>query len=241
MEKRGKDNNVKRQHVIDTIVGNMDPEKLSADVNDKIKKDIGRCCSEIAKKWQDCRRTKKLFLSKHAQWLDTHHFQLPSTDTAAVEDVEAVGPENLPSTSTAGRPALSFHEGGERTKRRKTQELREKYSSSELAFATKMRFRSEGKADAAKLLHEAMETTPTRPSRMREAWLQSGSNIIKPYSPDEALALFIDTRLTKSQYIKIRVQAKSRNANIYPSYQHIVAAKKNAIQVMNVSQLRSLL
>jgi hypothetical protein len=90
-----------------------------------------------------------------------------------------------------------------------------------------MNLRSAGHKDSAKLFYEAVETTPTRPSRMREAWTKSNEDQIKPYTSDEALALFIDTRLTKSQPVKIRVQAKARKADIYPSYHKVQAAKKS--------------
>jgi len=45
------------------------------------------------------------------------------------------------------------------------------------------------------------------------------------YSVEEALALIIDAKLTKSQYTLIRSQAKQRNANIYPAYNKILEAK----------------
>jgi hypothetical protein len=47
-----------------------------------------------------------------------------------------------------------------------------------------------------------------------------------PYTPEEARSLFIEAHLTKSQYTKIRSQAKMKNCNIYPSYQVIKAAKE---------------
>jgi uncharacterized protein (DUF2267 family) len=51
LEKKGQNNNIKRQHVIDSIISN-----LKDNVAHEIKKDISRCCSEIAKRWQNYRR-----------------------------------------------------------------------------------------------------------------------------------------------------------------------------------------
>lgn len=70
------------------------------------------------------------------------------------------------------------------------------------------------------------------------------------YSEDEALALIIDAKLTKSQYTLLRLQAKQRNANIYPAYNKIIEAKsryyprKNQILITEISaevKLQSLL
>lgn len=47
-----------------------------------------------------------------------------------------------------------------------------------------------------------------------------------PYTPDEALSLFIETELTNSQYTKIRMQAKHRIAGIYPRYHKLRDVKE---------------
>jgi len=44
--------------------------------------------------------------------------------------------------------------------------------------------------------------------------------------------LFIEAHWTKSQYIKIRSQAKMKNCNIYPSYNVIKAAKEECYHSM---------
>lgn len=46
------------------------------------------------------------------------------------------------------------------------------------------------------------------------------------YTPDEALALIIDLKLSVHQYEQLRVQAKARRANIYPLYRDVLEAKK---------------
>jgi len=49
---------------------------------------------------------------------------------------------------------------------------------------------------------------------------------IIPYTPDEALVLYIDGDYTKNSYILMRSGAKEQNANIYPSYDVLKSAKK---------------
>lgn len=43
--------------------------------------------------------------------------------------------------------------------------------------------------------------------------------------PTEALALIIESGLTKNSYQVIRTQAKSRGADIYPSYKRVCEVK----------------
>lgn len=66
--------------------------------------------------------------------------------------------------------------------------------------------------------------SPDRKSKIIEI-LDNDSDIV-PYTANEALALIVDTDLSYHQYEIIYHQAKSRNANIYPSYNRILQAKK---------------
>ena len=74
--------------------------------------------------------------------------------------------------------------------------------------------RVSGKTDAAKLF-EVLNTTPARASRIRQTGITKDEKVIAPHLPKEALALFVSTKLTKAQYQKLRIEAKSKNSNIY--------------------------
>lgn len=72
--------------------------------------------------------------------------------------------------------------------------------------------------------------------------LYQSSGII-PYSGDEALAFLLDNNLTKDQYINIRLSAKKRGADIYPSYEKILVAKtkcypKNMLTTESFSKIK---
>lgn len=47
-----------------------------------------------------------------------------------------------------------------------------------------------------------------------------------PYTIDEALALLVDDKLIKQQYLNIRIGSKKRNCDIYLPYDDIVTGKK---------------
>lgn len=97
---------------------------------------------------------------------------------------------------SSGRPKVPFSIASEKTKRRKTEMLRKSI------------------------------TTPTRALKILNAYHKSVSlNKILPYSEDEALASVMNTKLTKSQYTLIRLQAKNKNAYLYPPYNNVREAK----------------
>jgi hypothetical protein len=60
-----------------------------------------------------------------------------------------------------------------------------------------------------KLFSETLEATPTREIRIRKAWGAHTKNVLVLFTPEEALSLFVEANLTKSQYMKIRSQAKN--------------------------------
>ena len=89
-----------------------------------------------------------------------------------------------------------------------------------------MSLRGSGNPSAAKVLHEAVATTPTRASKICQAWNEkkAGTAMWK-YSEDEVLCLLIDAQLSKRQYTTIRLQAKAKGADIYPAYKNVRVAK----------------
>ena len=79
-----------------------------------------------------------------------------------------VFPESRPPRTIKSKK--DFNELTVRNKRRRVVDIRQRRSASKLSFAAQMNARSERNEDAAKLLAEAMQSTPTRPKRMRKAW-----------------------------------------------------------------------
>jgi hypothetical protein len=109
----------------------------------------------------------------------------------------------------SGRQKLAFEDGSEENKRRKSKDLRKTLGFPELTHATNMSLISAGETDAAKLFSESLEANPTREIRIRKAWVAHTKNFLVLFALQEVLSLFIEAHLTKSQYIKIRSQAKN--------------------------------
>jgi hypothetical protein len=77
-----------------------------------------------------------------------------------------------------------------------------------------MGLQSAGTTDAATLFSEALENTPTRAFKIRKAWAARAKNISVPYMLKEALPLFTEAHLTKSQYKNFEVKQNCRTAQV---------------------------
>lgn len=120
-----------------------------------------------------------------------------------------------------GRPEKKFKESGIKAKKRKIQDLMNR-PSEELSFAVESKFREEGKRYIAEVIKK---TVTTSPKSLKQLNTHPTEKMV-PYTPDEALALIADLKLTKHQYKHLQKSAKDRNANIYPTYDSILEAKK---------------
>lgn len=195
----------------------IDPD-IMPEIAKKVEIHIKVTCDIFNKLWIKHHRTESKVLLHHGKFFDKPFVLPPSILNM------------IPSTSTnakIGRRPTPFEKCGESTKRRKTEAIRKEFPTEVLAFATQVKLRESGQTHAANIVKEATQTTPSRATRISEAWKKSSKYPVFQYNDAEALALFIDAKLTKSQYIKIQSGAKERNAKLYPPYHHITEAKKS--------------
>ena len=164
----------------------------------EVEKEISRFLSKLRDKWNSCYRNALVFENKYSSWLE-QNFVLPCSLPNT--------PVDKPSKS-GGRPKCAFEEASDRSKRRKAQQIRLSHSPNELLQATVMSLRAEGKSVEAKVVQSLAH--------------DDGQ---KPYTADEALALLLDTSLTKASYQLLRNQAIERGYNLYPSYNTLREAK----------------
>lgn len=112
-----------------------------------------------------------------------------------------------------GRPITKFNECVDRTKNKKIQPLIKSYTSPELTHAVCTKFQKSGNRSMGKLLKEA-NTTPTRAKKILKTYKNTNNLKPVPYTEDEALAFLIENKLSKQQYINIRLGSKKRNCDI---------------------------
>ena len=91
-------------------------------------------------------------------------------------------------------------ESSERSKRRKTEEVRSSLDTHKLAYGTQIKLRADGDF---KVLFDQQNTTNTETSSYTA------------YTPDEALAFISNAKLLKYQYKLIRI---IYGCKIYPDY-----------------------
>jgi len=198
-----------RNYLLDFIIQNYGSKNWDTSYIKKIETEILNFSRSLTKKWSGCNRTLNIFMNKYKEWLETE-FKFPDI-------------KNDQTSKTVGRPSKEFSDLKNRTKSKRVKAIVDGLTTPELIFATQTKLYKAGKRDCAELLKEAT-ITPTRASKIKTNIKNHNKPI--PYSDDEALCCLIDKRLTKNQYIGLRLEAKQRNANIYPSYNSILQAKQ---------------
>lgn len=210
--------NIVKNHLKDGLPGLLDHLKLvvlersgkSIVIRDDMKSSFSTLFSKIRQRLQTVNRTEEKFFQKYSDWLGK-----PVT-FPILEDFAAATP------SITGRPTKEFLLSSERSKRRKTEELRSSFSPEELAYATQSSLRSTGQLDASKLVKEAALSTPTRASKYRKKFNITTET---PLTSEGALSLLIELKLSKSQYQGLRQTSLQQNCRLYPSYKKLLEAK----------------
>ncbi|XP_046144123.1 uncharacterized protein LOC114881752 [Osmia bicornis bicornis] len=159
-------------------------------------------------RWQLAKRRNDLFLNQNQNWL--------------------LGTADLPRAKNKdGRPKKSFTDLSERGKRKRTEQMRRTVDTEELRFAMGSKLRESGQLEASKLVHE-IAASPTRANKFRRAYMDNLLNQRKEtLSLFKALAIYVDTNLSRTQYEVIRTS----DTNLFPCYSKLQAAKKDCYPV----------
>ncbi|KAL4703231.1 hypothetical protein ACJJTC_010011 [Scirpophaga incertulas] len=122
-----------------------------------------------------------------------------------------------------GRHQKSFEDSSERSKRRRTEDLRSK-DVVELTYATHMKLRHVGKVAASKVVKD-LSKSPQRAKKYVKAFKKSTERQDQPrqLSPLQALSMFTEAELTKAQYERVR----ETNPNFFPCYSVLQKVKKD--------------
>lgn len=171
---------------------------------------------KISERWEKCSRKLELFEQKYEDWLNGDDIQFQISTCSDVQP-------STSGTGRGGRPKKIFEESSEKSKKRKVQHVLESTSYGELTFAAEVAVRSAGKRDAANIIKELSTASPERASEIKH--LRSTKGDMRVYNPEEALALFVDCKLTTNSYKLMRKRAIGAGHFLYPSYYSIQKAK----------------
>lgn len=165
-------------------------------------KKISHFKSEFKSHWNKVHRIEERFIKDNENWLKT---VIQFTCLA---------------NSNRGCPVVLFESCSERTKKQKTQNLRQTRSVAKLSYATQMSLRASGKAEASKLVNKICTISPKRAYRYRKAYRES--QVLQKLSGEDALVVLVDAKVSRHKYDIIRMSAPE----IFPSYKIVQSAKK---------------
>jgi hypothetical protein len=227
-KKKGEGRSKRTEHLYNHLIKHFGIEN-DENIMRRLKAFNYKFCHSVYSRIDKCGRKIERFQKENEGWLN-QPFNFEAKFHQTESDDENTD-DQQPSTSTGrggarGRPKVAFSEGSSRTKRRRAAELSQKFEAEELTLAAKKGLKQEGNPSAARLISEAVFTTPTRPQRMLKAWDSSQkTQSVVPLTPDQALSLMVETKESKHSYLIHRATAKNQFADIYPSYHKIRDAK----------------
>lgn len=199
------------QRVLSYVKIKIDKENLSPDADQEIFSHLKQFSCNLLTRWKKCHQNYNQFLKKYSHWLEK---DLISSET------------NLNHKRSVGRPTKSFMDSGIRTKKNKVASLVQLYTPEELALAAEISYRATGKRNVAKLINEATTSSPESVKRAKTIFEVSNNEpTFRPYSPNEALALIVDLKLTKHQYVSMQKGASDHNVSLYPPYYLVLKSK----------------
>ena len=178
----------------------------SGSFDEKTQKHIQQAVTHMRKRWSQAHRSQHRFFTRNSKWLER---------TVCL-------PSRLCRRSSGRRP-LPFAQKRARAKLQSTVGLRSNSTREELVFAAASSVRMEGRRRAAKMVEAA--GSPSRGPHLVQLHTSAKESAVQSYSPQEALALLIDTKLSKSSYNMLRSSAMERGCRMYPEYRQLADAK----------------
>lgn len=173
---------------------------------DSLKRNFAHFKSEIKQRWTKAHYKEENFLKYNLSWLEGT-FEIPVVDTTV---------------KRPGRPSKSFDDLSERSKRRKTEEVRTHFEKDIIIHAAKVELGKSGKKNASNVLKDII-STPTRATKYKKAFFRTKSSTVQSsLTPMQALQMFVDADLTQGQYETIR----KTNKKFFPCYSSLQKAKK---------------
>lgn len=157
-----------------------------------------------------------------ARWLAAHKKDvfLKNNNSWLQDTIE------IPLMKRTGRPTKCFKESSERSKRRKTQNIRACIDTDELTFATQMMLRAGGNIHASKIVKDIIKS-PNRATKYRKAYINRSVQERSQLSQLQALSMFVEANLSRRQYEIIRTSDKK----LFPRYAILQKAKEDCYPI----------
>lgn len=179
----------------------------------------------MKKKWKESSYSEQKFLNKNKNWLNN---ELEWCESLPLSTENVAVSASASTSGSTGRPMKNFNDLSDRAKRKRTENLRAAVGTDELVSAAISSLHVNGQRAAADVVAEATQFSPMRPVKMKQQLKEKkGKKEGTPYTPEEALAMYIDNRLSKKTYLNLRKGAQLKGyGDMYPSYHKLLEAKK---------------
>lgn len=169
-------------------------------------REFSRFKAEFKRRWTAARYRRNIFNSANVEWLNCK--------------IQFTFWGNL--TSRGGRPTKQFGNSSERSKRRKTLELRNTVSVDELTFAAQMSQRAAGNTAASNVI-KTIGACPSTAVKLNQVIVHPHANTPHKHTAEEALGIFVEANLSRKQYEIIHASNKS----LYPCYSVLQKQRQN--------------
>lgn len=170
----------------------------------EVKHKLSYLKSQFKKKWMEAHKKSQLFLQKNDKWLQ---------GTFEIQRVKG---------RSSGRPTKSFLESSERSKRRKTQEVRSAVDKELLIHAAQTCLQSSGERIASNILKDITNSPQTAQAYQKAYKITKQCEKPSQQDPTTVLSMFVEADLSRRQYEIIR----NSNKKFYPSYKLLQQAKQ---------------
>lgn len=188
--------------------------------NANVKKMMSVLHRNYLSRWKNSNRTRKFFEEKYASWLDVEVEFQPLEEARAEDEPSA-------SSGKRGRPTKKFEEAKERTRKKIIKRDADRLSTPRAARVLSSHLQRRGNRTGASCVKLFSSASPKSTKGLYQK-IKRKEKRVTPFSPEEALSLLIEAKLTKKSYCTLRMAAKNKGADIYPSYQKLIEAKKLA-------------
>ena len=137
------------------IIEHLEKSLNAISIPDDMRPTISVLMTKFRSKYKEAAQRQDYFFKKNKNWLKTSvNFQIDA--------------KRVTVNKSTGRPTGNFETLSDRSKRRRTKEMRTKFSPAELSFATQMGLRSSGHSDAAKIVNDVTLSSPFKATKYKE-------------------------------------------------------------------------
>lgn len=196
--------------ILDWILGNISLGSQDNINIDKLKAFLRTLLYKMANKWKKYNRHISKFSSKEKAWLEQKINLNEFLETRS-------------NFKKVGRPTKSFDQCSDKVKLKKAKELSGLVGHEAIYLAAQLQMNAAGKRNSANIVKELAFASPQRGSILKKARLSNECSSM--LTPENAVALIIDTNLSTHQYRKMREYSISNNIKMYPCYSNVYSAK----------------